>query len=462
MEDNQHTRLPDDPIDSLFKSGLKDQQVIPDARIWKGINKRLFFRELFRFQFSNLTRQGWISLISGVVILVAVSLFLIWQQEEPKTHSLPVSEKDTDQHTSQGETLKNQEDLVVMQPAAAKTTTAEGNHPAPIKHSNQQIQYSSSITDASEPLVIETSLKDSDQQEPLPAAGINESGLVQTREFIHRLKFLRVLTIKSFSEEPIARQLTPVKFRQLPSFIQPIEPKEPLQIYGILHFTPDLMFYRGATNYYKYHYTFGLTGGLNRGCWYAETGLSMSWSSDIGRYQVDYIQHDSVGFYNQILSFTVNPANPGEVTFTTTKQTVFDSVTYLTDLNTKNRYTYLRIPLSVGYYFINRDKIRLGLDAGAAVSFMIARSEPDPVFYAPDANTRDIQSLTHTHLPVNWMLTTGVRLEYLLTNKLMLLIEPGFSYYLKGIEEVNAVATHQPYAIGLKAGLKFNFKLSKR
>jgi len=80
-----------------------------------------------------------------------------------------------------------------------------------------------------------------------------------------------------------------------------------------LNFNPSIVFY----NPNPYNKMLGAEAVIHYkiSAFSIMSGVGFSRMADIGSYQVNYKTNDSVGFYLRVVSFTVDPRNPGQITY---------------------------------------------------------------------------------------------------------------------------------------------------
>jgi hypothetical protein len=228
-----------------------------------------------------------------------------------------------------------------------------------------------------------------------------------------------------------------------------------------LSITPDMVFYQNTSSYFKYDYTLDAGLQYNFGRFYLQSGAGIVWSTDIGTYAISANKNDSIGYYYSVTEFAVNPSNPEDVEYMTTTKTVYDTNQYVYDYSTKNSYTYLEIPLVLGFRIIDRQLWSLGADAGGFWSCMLRSDEPAPVFYIPEGRVTDIDNQTPGRRKNSFGLSASVHLDYRFAKQFSLLIAPTFKYHLNAIEENDIPGTTQPWSVGLKAGIWYRIDLKK-
>jgi hypothetical protein len=79
----------DHNLDHFFRETLSDHRVEPSTGLWKGISRKLMWREIFRFNFTNIPKVTWIGGAS-VVVVGAIIAYLFIQPEPNVVPSPPV------------------------------------------------------------------------------------------------------------------------------------------------------------------------------------------------------------------------------------------------------------------------------------------------------------------------------------------------------------------------------------
>jgi hypothetical protein len=188
------------------------------------------------------------------------------------------------------------------------------------------------------------------------------------------------------------------------------------------------------------------------------SGLGVSRMEDIGSYTINYKTYDSVGYYVDVVSFYVDPRKPGEVIFNTRQEAIYDSVPHETITEKTNYYTYLDIPLSFGYDFLQSRRITLTAFAGVKFSALIHKEEPTVDFYQSGAEINGIERQVPARMNTNWRFTAGIDFGYLFLQNFSLHLEPVFEQYLTPVYTKQPGYTpRKPYVIGVKAGIRYHF-----
>jgi hypothetical protein len=188
------------------------------------------------------------------------------------------------------------------------------------------------------------------------------------------------------------------------------------------------------------------------------TGLGFSRMEDVGSYKINYVTNDSVGYYLRVVSFVVDPRNPGQVTFITIQEPIYDSVPHYIIEDKTNHYSYVDIPLSFGYKFLEKNRISLTASMGVKFSVLVDKQEPTVDFWISDAELTDIERQVPARMNTNWRFTAGIDFGYLLSHKLSLHLEPVFEQYITPVYASQpGYKPRKPYVTGLKAGVRYNF-----
>jgi hypothetical protein len=151
---------------------------------------------------------------------------------------------------------------------------------------------------------------------------------------------------------------------------------------------------------------------------------------------------------------------PGDfVVFTTKDIPVYDSLQHVADDRAVNRYTYLRIPLMLGFELVETNHFSLGIKAGPAISFLIGTKEALPFIDYPNARLIRVENNTLSRVKMNWEIQAALDLEYSLVKNFSLYAQPYYKHYFKpfATKESTSTSVKDPYSIGIEVGARFNF-----
>lgn len=465
----KHTKPQEDHLDEFFRSALAHHTAEPPPRIWNGIRRKLLFRELLHFNFANFSYHHWFYLSLPVALLV-IGLFLIPAEDTPslpaekhqpgpaaETPSVPsaspVSGTTPDRNTHTG--AKGSGEIpavrsdVPSKPAPTHTSIIAHNDPAKVTEiSSAPASDMGSVQPSA--LAAEV-LTDESPAEPW----------LTTRRIHSGMTFLKPLKASLLSE-----LLPPDTF----VIIKTVRGEEKFRIdkpgltrsmiTGQLGVLPELAFYDEGEKYNKMNYW--LHGGID---WHLSsfsvgTALELGYMYDQGKYRVDYKSRDSVGFYTVVVSFAAGPDN--EVVYHTQMITLYDSILHRDDPRTNNRYTYLRIPVLLGYKIFEHNRFSLTFRAGPALTLLLGNKKGEPVIEYANARIIRIDEETPARMKTNWQIWADLMLEMRINEKFSLYIEPSWKYFFRPTADQENIHSKPPWSIGVGLGVQFNFEPNQR
>jgi len=224
------------------------------------------------------------------------------------------------------------------------------------------------------------------------------------------------------------------------------------------YFSPEITEYqRIASQSRERSYYGGLALTYNSSRYVLQTGVEYSSFRDMGDYMVNMSTYDSVGFYHHVTGFEIDPNNPDSVIFHTKIVAVWDSVQHHSHQQTKNNYTYLQVPLLIGYKAMERGLFSAHIKAGPSFSLLLNRKEPSLNFEMPGATINGIDNYTAPRLKANVQLLVSVAMHLQFTEKFGLMVEPTYRYYVNPVYDINSDLLNKPYGVSVKTGVFYNF-----
>jgi hypothetical protein len=442
-------------FDEQYRRSLGTMKVEPSARTWNRMSRQLLWGELLRFNFSNLPGYAWV-IAAAVAVILGSGIYWIASDRSAEPPAAPIVAE-----TPTGP--------AIIQPATPLSTpaakTSEENSPTQVDASSPAVRtaavsHMALKTKPSEPAAARLESPNSSPVQattismapaPLPI-GLPLIDLLEPESFT----FIMPATGSLFLPVPNPKPAMKPMYESTPASNQ-IRTAWNLG----LNITPDIVFYRSTSEYFKYDYTLDAAVQYDIGRFYLQSALGISWSSDIGNYAISANKNDSVGFYYAVTSFTEVPGDPGYLEYTTSMNTVYDTNQYVYDYSTKNTYTYLEVPLVVGYRAVVRPTWSLALDAGGFWSGLIGSNEPVPAFYIPEGRVTSVENTTPARRKSSFGLLGSIRFEYIFGKKFSLIIAPTFKYHLNSIEDQSIPGATQPWSIGFRAGIWYRIDLNK-
>ncbi len=220
---------------------------------------------------------------------------------------------------------------------------------------------------------------------------------------------------------------------------------------------PEVVFYPDDSVSNSRNFNFGLDLRYYRKNFFIRTGLNISIARDEGKYNINYKQLEYLGSYQDVYNVTFDTTESGlEPVYHTKTVQVYDSVEHATVNKEKNTYTYIQIPLLIGYQ-IERQKVNYSVMAGPCYSALINRNIPNPE-YPEGARILNISSNVAERINSNWQMVFGVGINYKLSRNVEISFEPTLRYYLNSTYRRDIITTKHPYSIGLRAGILFKLQ----
>ncbi|MDO9510241.1 MAG: outer membrane beta-barrel protein [Bacteroidales bacterium] len=114
-------------------------------------------------------------------------------------------------------------------------------------------------------------------------------------------------------------------------------------------------------------------------------------------------------------------------------------------------YTYLQIPLVMGYDFAEWKNLSFGLRAGPQLSLLIDASNSEPTYDAGNNRVISMTNISPDRLKTNWQFTAGPICNMWFGKGLSLQLEPHLKYYFNSVYE--KATTDKPFAFGMRASV---------
>lgn len=211
-------------------------------------------------------------------------------------------------------------------------------------------------------------------------------------------------------------------------------------------------------------YGFGLAGQYHLSeQYFFESGLGFYQSKDGWDYIVDYRSKELMGYYQNVdsISYQIVQNSTGQdsvvVQYHTHQEAVYDSVDKtMHDISTK-KYTYLSIPLLIGYRN-NLNRFYYSLSTGLAFSLEMHEKLEKKELKGSNITVINTRHDYQSRLNTNWHYILNAGIGYQFDHRWSMIVEPGLRVYLKQFYGSSAVIKRpKPYAIRLRAGVFYRF-----
>ena len=217
-----------------------------------------------------------------------------------------------------------------------------------------------------------------------------------------------------------------------------------------------MMYYPATTD--QFTWSADLSLGLTAGRFYFETGIGYQDVREKGSYTIEFRSYDSVGYYNSVQSFEVNPLNPDEILYKTEEVTVFDSITHFSPASPTYSYTYLNIPLSLGYKVLQKDRLTVGVETGIRFSWLMNSNHDVVAFSYPESTHVRTYDQTPGRVNMNLSWQIAGRLDYRILRSMSVSVKPVFTKYLNSIYDTRSgYRNTKPYSMGIQVGIYYGF-----
>lgn len=198
--------------------------------------------------------------------------------------------------------------------------------------------------------------------------------------------------------------------------------------------------------------------GITAKKFYFETGVGYAEINEEGIYLIDLKSYDSVGYFNEVESFEIDPITPGAIIYNTKKVTVFDSINHYTHSSPLFKYSYLNIPAIVGYKFFNKNKFTATVETGLLFSVMLSKDIPQAEFENPEYTVVGVRNETPERVDWNLRWQLGIRLDYKIKKSVSFSVKPVFTKYLNSIYDTEkGYENVKPYTMGVQFGFYYGF-----
>ena len=221
------------------------------------------------------------------------------------------------------------------------------------------------------------------------------------------------------------------------------------------YYTPEWMF--NTMEGSKFVNNFGVEGTFHFGRFSVRTGAGLSVAKGTNELTVEY--NDFLGAYNKLdsMKFAWNdPSHQYIPTYYMTQQDIWDSLLKLDYPKVIKRYTYIQIPLIMGYDFWRSEKFSVGFRVGPVMSVLLTTKQLSGEYYPGTKRIVSINDITPGQVNLNWQIMGGLNASINLTRNLILEIEPCGRYYFNSVYE-KPVNNTKPWSLGIRTAIIISF-----
>jgi hypothetical protein len=219
--------------------------------------------------------------------------------------------------------------------------------------------------------------------------------------------------------------------------------------------SPAVNFYPDGQN--RNDFSFDLVAAYEKSRFILEGGIGANYTSESAEYRINYSSYDSVGYFFGVSSFSIDPSNPDSIILETNLKSIYDSIDHYIINESTNKYSYLQIPLKLGYRIIQKDRFSLDLKLGILFSVQIYKDVPEAPYGGSDVEIEVIRQYPD-RLSTTWQYTAGAAFNYQISRQLRFSLEPFYRQYLKSVYTPGSpYSARSPYSFGIRAGIYIHF-----
>lgn len=450
-------------IDHLLKKKLIDFEASPSPLLWDGIAQRYDKQSL------HPSRKNRIAYSLGVFILMGLFVILNTDQSyHPRIETGEETLKTVE--TSKSRSMDSPEATIVQAekmkspglhtqaPSQINTKRSATNTPA----SSSSLQtHAGSISmeagnEASNKALYSKDIEPIVQESPDPSVSMistTKGGeLKDVLSAVHTLPRLQSSTLGQILR-PTSLVLKHESTLTSISGKPPTTGFRPIWSAG-LFYIPEL-YHSASTNAERTLLGFEALLRWTRYQYTLETGLGFSQVSNDNLFTVDYNAY--LGTYKALdsISFSLDPLNQTVIPhYYFNEVTVYDTATQTAYTRMKNQYTYVQIPVFIGYRSAAYDRLTFTLKGGPMLSLLVGSKEPDAYLDARSRKIVRIEDRTPGRVRTNWQMLVNAGMSLQMTHHISLSLEPGIRWHLNPIYEQ---ASGRPWSVNLRMGLVYEF-----
>ncbi len=207
----------------------------------------------------------------------------------------------------------------------------------------------------------------------------------------------------------------------------------------------------------KFVNNFGVEGTFHFGKFSVRTGAGLSIAKGTNEVVVEY--NDFLGAYNKLDSMNFkwdDPTHNYVPTMYLSKKDVWDSLMKLDYAKVVKRYTYMQIPLIMGYDFWRTERISMGFRAGPVLSVLLASKQLSAAYDPGTKRIISVNDISPEQVNLNWQVMGGINTAIKLSESLFFELEPSVRYYFNSVYE-KPVNNTKPWSVGVRGAFVIQF-----
>ena len=222
-----------------------------------------------------------------------------------------------------------------------------------------------------------------------------------------------------------------------------------------IYYMPEWIF--NSLDRDKYVNNFGAEGIFRFGPFSIRTGIGLSITKAYNELVIETKPY--LGSYQAVDSMTFHWDSRHYYLIKTvyaSRRDVFDTALHYNYYTREMQYTYLQVPLIMGYDFLTTRWVTLGVRVGAVMSVLLQSKVLTTAFEAGKDKVVLINDISPERIHLNWQAMTGINASLGSTHRFILEIEPNLRYYFDSVNEKLGPAD-KPWSFGLQTSFLINF-----
>ncbi|MBC8315591.1 MAG: outer membrane beta-barrel protein [Bacteroidetes bacterium] len=412
------------PVDDFFKEALQGHQVKPS-----GEGKQRFLDEATTILMKRRRgRNRWIFLFAGIVIISLTALLVILPNTEDHELSKPATDT---------------EDLSLESTAPESTMLTSSTSPSgPALPDDSPSLVSQPSSSSSKPKA--QLLPALSSQQPFDDKTNTQPATLITPDTSSAKVDLFVPVITAPQDDTLTLNIPESAKKRMPKD----RATKKWQFSTSLYYTPEWMF--NTLEGEKYVNNLGVEGAFQFDRYSIRTGVGLSITKGTNELLVEY--NDYLGSYSRLDSMTFQWDEKHYhliPTYYSSNKDVWDSLMKLDYPKITKRYTYLQIPLILGYDIIRQNWITFGIRAGPILSILLESKQISGEYDPGKNRVIRINQITPDRIQTNWQVVGGVNASFRISPRISLEVEPNIRYYFNSVYE-KSDATKKPWSAGFR------------
>ncbi|MEI7983767.1 MAG: hypothetical protein WCI71_19115, partial [Bacteroidota bacterium] len=430
------------PIDDFFRENLKDHQMAPSDAA-----KQAFLKEALHMHPPIKKGRNGLFLLSVLLVLVSTGI-IIWTITSDNTTAV------TNKSVTRPVLITKPENQATGANYKRNSETKKRTSPLqtePIQHTEK-----SQNQVAEQPPIVTVT-------EQQPVSNVFTSGISSTENSLQKIvKTINPGVTDSMNSEtpvtPYSGTVTAITIQHSTTAPYSSEAEVARDAAGRhkpwipsigVYYTPEWMF--NTLDGTKLVNNFGLEGIFYFKTFSVRTGAGLSIAKGTNELMVEY--NDYLGGYNKLdsMQFTWNdPAHEYIPKYYMSHEDVWDSLLKSDYPKVVKRFTYLQIPVILGYEVWQTETFSVGVRAGPVLSILLASKNLSADYDPGSKRVYSFNDIAPGQVNLNWQLLGGLNVSVRLNRMSRIEIEPDARYYFNSVYE-KLVNKTKPWSVGIRA-----------